>query len=102
MLVLAHRPFPAPQPYAELGPLFLHAEVCQRYDAAAGVPAMFLRREAIPLRGYGADDRIVHGTGTVIATAEIETVDRPLFHSDDVSSIHHPPPHTHPHHSPPH
>src|SRR3546814_3636336 len=58
MLVLAHLPFPAPQPYAELGPIFLHAEVCQRYDAAAGVPAMFLRREAILLRGYGADDRI--------------------------------------------
>ncbi|MGB4910282.1 MAG: DUF1203 domain-containing protein, partial [Tabrizicola sp.] len=23
MLVLAHRPFPAPQPYAEVGPIFL-------------------------------------------------------------------------------
>ena len=26
MLVLAHRPFPAPQPYAELGPIFLCAD----------------------------------------------------------------------------
>ena len=26
MLVLAWRPFPSPQPYAELGPIFLHAE----------------------------------------------------------------------------
>ncbi|HEY9537014.1 MAG TPA: DUF1203 domain-containing protein [Kiloniellaceae bacterium] len=88
MLVLAHRPFPAPQPYAELGPIFLHAEVCQRYDAAAGVPAMFLRREAILLRGYGADDRIVYGTGKVIATAEIESVARHLFERDDVAYIH--------------
>src|SRR3546814_4967245 len=88
MLVLAHRPFPAPQPYAELGPIFLHAEVCQRYDAAAGVPAMFLRREAILLRGYGADDRIVYGTGKVIATAEIESVARHLLERDDVAYIH--------------
>src|SRR3546814_18716728 len=91
MLVLAHRPFPAPQPYAELGPIFLHAEVCQRYDAAAGVPAMFLRREAILLRGYGADDRIVYGTGKVFATAEIESVASHLFQTNAVAS-HHPRP----------
>ena len=29
-LVLAHRPFPALQPYAEVGPIFLHAEACPR------------------------------------------------------------------------
>ena len=31
MLVLAHRPFPAPQPYAEVGPIFVHGEDCPRY-----------------------------------------------------------------------
>jgi Protein of unknown function (DUF1203) len=29
MLVLAHRPFPNLQPYAEVGPLFLCAEPCE-------------------------------------------------------------------------
>ena len=29
MLVLAHRPFPAPQPYAEVGPIFLCADACE-------------------------------------------------------------------------
>ena len=28
MLVLAHRPFPALQPYAEVGPIFLCADAC--------------------------------------------------------------------------
>ena len=28
-LVLAHRPFPAPQPYAEMGPIFLCADACE-------------------------------------------------------------------------
>lgn len=88
LLVLAHRPFPAPQPYAELGPIFLHAEDCPRYHEGAGVPAMFLRREAILLRGYGADDRIVYGTGKVVPTAEITAMASGLFEREDVAYIH--------------
>ena len=34
-LTLAYRPFPAPQPYAEVGPVFLHAEACPRPKASA-------------------------------------------------------------------
>ena len=37
-LVLAYRPFPAPQPYAEVGPVFLHADPCPAYDPANGLP----------------------------------------------------------------
>jgi len=87
-LVLAHRPFPAPQPYAELGPIFLHAEDCPRYDEAAGVPAMFLRREAILLRGYGADDRIVYGTGKVIPTADIAPLAADLLQRPEIAYLH--------------
>ena len=39
MLVLAHRPFPAPQPYAELGPIFLCAEACEA-GGGEGFPAV--------------------------------------------------------------
>jgi hypothetical protein len=88
MLVLAHRPFPAPQPYAELGPIFLHAEDCPRYDAGAGVPAMLLRREAILMRGYGHDDRIVYGSGKVIPTEEIESHARHLFERPEIAYLH--------------
>ncbi len=88
MLVLAHRPFPAPQPYAELGPIFLHADDCPRYAEGAGVPAMFLRREAILLRGYGADDRIVYGTGKVIPTEDIALMARHLFERDEIAYLH--------------
>ncbi|GAB4372103.1 MAG: DUF1203 domain-containing protein [Kiloniellaceae bacterium] len=88
MLVLAHRPFPAPQPYAELGPIFVHAEDCPRYREAAGVPALFRRREAIMMRGYGADDRIVYGTGKVIPTEDIESMAAWLFQRPEVAYIH--------------
>lgn len=88
MLVLAHRPFPAPQPYAEVGPIFLHAEDCPRYQETAGVPAMFLRRDAILLRGYGADDRIVYGTGKIIPTEEIASMAAYLFQRPEIAYLH--------------
>src|SRR3990167_9550973 len=34
-LVLAYRPFDDPQPYAEVGPIFLHKRACTRYVADA-------------------------------------------------------------------
>ena len=69
MLVLAHRPFPAPQPFAELGPIFLCADECEAGGGEA-VPAILASPDYI-VRGYGRDDRIVYGTGAVVPTARI-------------------------------
>ena len=41
-LVLAHRPFDRLQPYAEVGPIFLHGEDCVRYESDR-LPAWFAR-----------------------------------------------------------
>jgi len=67
MLILAHRPFPALQPYAELGPIFLCEDECVRWDGA-GVPPVLARRARHLVKGYGADDRIVYGTGRIVET----------------------------------
>ena len=80
MLILAWRPFPEPQPYAELGPIFLHAERCQRYDAGGEVPPMFLAWERLLLRGYNAAHRIVYGTGRTVATREPPRRPRSSWH----------------------
>jgi Protein of unknown function (DUF1203) len=69
MLILAHRPFPAPQPYAELGPIFLCADQCEAGGGDA--PPQVLQSPSYILRGYGANDRIVYGTGAVVATDAI-------------------------------
>jgi hypothetical protein len=69
MLVLAHRPFGALQPYAETGPIFLCADRCEA-GGAAEVPEILASPEYI-VRGYGADERIVYGTGGVVETARI-------------------------------
>ena len=69
MLVLAHRPFASLQPYAEVGPIFLCAESCEA-GGGAGVPEILASPDYI-VRGYGPDDRIVYGTGAVVATGRI-------------------------------
>lgn len=72
MLILAHRPFPAPQPYAEVGPIFLcaDAEGCPAPDRSSVLPDVLASPDYI-LRGYSAEDRIVYGTGAVVATDRI-------------------------------
>ena len=89
-LILAYRPFPAPQPYAETGPVFLHAEACPAHDPASGLPPRHRDGRGSPqiLRGYGTDDRIVYGTGMVVAPAEIEPRAAELLARADVAYLH--------------
>ena len=87
-LVLAHRPFPALQPYAEVGPIFVHAGDCARYDETAGVPSHYARRQAVLLRGYGHDDRIVYGTGKVIPPGDIEAEAAVLLARPELAYLH--------------
>ncbi len=86
MLVLAHRPFPAPQPYAEIGPVFLCAEACAPGGGEA-VPEALASPDYI-LRGYSASDRIVYGTGGVIPTTRIPDRARELLSRDDIAYVH--------------
>jgi hypothetical protein len=86
VLVLAHRPFPAPQPYAELGPIFLCADPC---EAGGGerLPDILASPDYI-VRGYGANDRIVYGTGGVVATHGIAARAQELLADPAVSYVH--------------
>jgi hypothetical protein len=86
MLVLAHRPFPAPQPYAEVGPIFLCAGPCAA-GGGEGLPEVLAAPDYI-VRGYGADDRIVYGTGGVVATDRIASRARELLADARVAYVH--------------
>lgn len=72
MMILAHRPFPAPQPYAEIGPIFLCADPCTA-GGGSEMPEM-LDSASYILRGYGADHSIVYGTGGVVPLADIPAI----------------------------
>lgn len=87
-LILSYRPFPAPQPYAETGPIFLHAETCERFPETDEMPRMFRETSDYILRGYSCQDRIVYGTGRVIATENIPARAAELLNRADVAYVH--------------
>lgn len=86
-LVLAYRPFPELQPYAETGPIFLHAEECERAEEGETLPKMLTSPDYI-VRGYGKDDRIVYGSGAVTPTDEIVSRAEALLERDDIAYVH--------------
>jgi hypothetical protein len=69
-LIVAARPFPEVQPYAETGPIFLCAEDCQPWTGD-GVPPVLGSAPDYLLKGYSPDHRIVYGTGDVIPACEL-------------------------------
>ena len=87
MLLLAYRPFPALQPYAETGPIFLHARACERYAASEVLPPMLDSPDYI-VRGYSHDDRIVYGTGAVTPTDKIAGRAADLLARPDIAYVH--------------
>lgn len=86
-LTLAYRPFPTLQPYAETGPIFLHAEACPRYEAAEVLPPMLESPDYI-VRGYGHDDRIFYGSGGVVETQGITERAGELFSNPEIAYLH--------------
>lgn len=71
-LILAARPFPSPQPYAETGPIFLCAAPCTPWQGD-GVPPILTTSPDYLLKGYSVDHRIVYGTGRIVPKDGIET-----------------------------
>lgn len=87
-LILHYRPFPVPQPYAETGPIFLHADGCVRYPEVADLPPVFAVRRLFLIKGYNANDRIVYGTGTLVSPAELNDAASKILARDDVAYVH--------------
>ncbi|WEX79054.1 DUF1203 domain-containing protein [Sinorhizobium numidicum] len=86
-LILAYRPFSSVQPYAETGPIFMHAEECGPPDAHSFPPILSSSKDYL-LRGYSADERIVYGTGGVIAAEKLEQRAEELLERPDVAYVH--------------
>jgi hypothetical protein len=87
MLVLAHRPFAEPQPYAEVGPIFLHQRHCERYEGDR-LPAWFAHLQPALIRGYGPDDWIRYETGHVVAGSELAGECERILSDPDVAYVH--------------
>jgi hypothetical protein len=55
--LIAHRPFDFEGPFAEVGPVYVHAEACEGYPDAGHYPPGFRHRNQV-FRAYGFDNRI--------------------------------------------
>lgn len=88
LYVFAYRPFPELQPYAETGPIFLHARPCRRYQAEEVQPAVLQTSKDFILRGYGDNNRIVYGTGAVVLKEDIAKYAEGLLRRDDIAYVH--------------
>lgn len=90
MLILAHRPFGEIQPYAEMGPIFLHTKECAAYINSKDEenPAVLKTSSDYLLRGYDENERIVYGTGCITPNEEITSKAEAMFGNEKVKFIH--------------
>lgn len=85
--VMSYKPFQSRQPYAETGPIFLHAEPCERAAETDALPAILDSAQYI-VRGYCAEERIVYGSGGVVAIVDVPARIEQLFADDGIAFIH--------------
>ncbi len=86
-LVLAWRPFSTLQPYAETGPVFLHAEECHPAKENGQLPEMLESPDYI-VRGYDAGERIVYGTGGIVPRDAIRARAAALLADPQIAFVH--------------
>ncbi|MDP5217584.1 DUF1203 domain-containing protein [Ruegeria sp. 2205SS24-7] len=88
MLILAHMPFTELQPYAETGPIYLCAAPCDRHKDTGALPEILTSSPDYLIKGYGTDDRIVYGTGTIAPTDTLLQAASDIFAKPEVTYIH--------------
>jgi len=86
--VLSYRPFDELQPYAECGPIFLHAERCDAYHDSSKIPEIYLNGEQRIVRGYDTNGRIIYGTGKVVEPSDIANYAAELLVDANVDHVH--------------
>ncbi|MEP2030306.1 MAG: DUF1203 domain-containing protein [Paracoccaceae bacterium] len=87
-LILAHRPFEGLHPYAETGPIFLCAEHCDRYAGNGTIPPILSSSPEYLIKGYSAQDRIVYGTGAIVAARDLQGKAEAIFEDSKIAYIH--------------
>lgn len=86
MLLFSYKPFRTVVPYQEVGPVFLHAEPCERFSANDGFPDAFLNRPLI-LRPYDSDDNI-YDSQRYAEAGDAESVANQLLADPRVAYVH--------------
>ena len=86
VLLYSYRPFGHASPYQEVGPIFVHADACERYDETAGVPSEFDDRTII-MRAYDAKDDI-YDSQRYVHAGDAQAAASAMFADPAVAYIH--------------
>ena len=68
-ILLSYQPLPDTSPYAEVGPIFVHADRCEPYGDVRAFPPDFAQRRLV-LRAYGHEGQIVEALVADAGTAQ--------------------------------
>ncbi len=83
VILFPYAPIPSGHPYSETGPIFVHADECQRYSATNEYPADF--RNGRVFRAYDAKYKIIDAQ--IMNGSEPEAVIESLFQNPDTAFV---------------
>jgi len=83
VVLFPYTAIPTGQPYSETGPIFVHADECQRYSATNEYPADF--RNGRVVRAYDLNYNIIDAQ--VVNGSEPEVVIESLFQNPDTAFV---------------
>ena len=83
VILFPYAAIPSGQPYSETGPIFVHADECQRYDAINEYPANF--RNGRVFRAYDSNYNIIDTQ--VVDGSEPEVVMESLLQNPDTAFV---------------
>ena len=83
VVLFPYTAIPSGQPYSETGPIFVHANACQRYSAINEYPADF--RNGRVFRAYDSNYNIIDAQ--VVDGSEPEVVIEGLFQNPDTAFV---------------
>jgi Protein of unknown function (DUF1203) len=83
VILFPYAAIPAGHPYSETGPIFVHANECQRYSASNEYPADF--RNGRVFRAYDSNYNIINAQ--VMNGSEPEAVIESLFQNPDTAFV---------------
>ncbi|HEX4667141.1 MAG TPA: DUF1203 domain-containing protein [Chthoniobacterales bacterium] len=83
VVLFPYASIPAGRPYAESGPIFVHAESCPRYEATDEYPADF--RNGRVIRAYNSQQEMI--AAEAAPNGDAETVIEKLLHNPETEFL---------------
>jgi hypothetical protein len=83
VILFPYAAIPSGHPYSETGPIFVHADQCQRYSASNEYPADF--RNGRVFRAYDSNYNIIEAE--IVNGSEPEVVIESLFQNPDTAFV---------------